>query len=596
MSEEYHYVRTLGDDGGVEVCEGPAIGLDLESILKDGLPPWNVALEIVAGLCEILDIADEDGEVHGDLTPKDIFVDDTGAISVEGFHIERHRTRAPEGSPRGSATDLYGLGYVAFRLFCSAPLPALPNDDPDAHDDAIIDAILLVDLDGVPEEMQGDIQWFLAKLMSFDREDRPSAVEAWRTFIAFADATSGPDFVGWCTEAIEGGGERRKDHAGPKAPPAPAPTDEEELGGPVMRSGPLSKGAISFDAGGAPKGQATAFWSKDAMKAALEKAEVEDDDGFRPAAGGGSATAFWSKEELDAMRDGSSGAPRPKRSSKRSQTMMMAAPKKAGTSPSAPPQAPSASPPPVAPQSPPSPVQRQQPVQPAPPPQAGQPVIQGPVAGPPPAPPVEGGGKSGLLLGGAAVLVLVLVLGCLGVGGVGGVAMLLSGNKDQATVDVPPTPPPAPEPPVKDGEDTDSPEKVEGTASDPSKPAPNPAPKPAPKATPKPTPKTTSPKPAPASTTPRPRPRPAPAPAPTAATGGPAKVTFQSSGRGTVSCAGTNKEFDGPTSWTLEEYLLPVTCLVTIEGKRGVFQVYGTGRVTCNLAGGSVECDKMVVQ
>ena len=45
---EFHYVRTMGVDGGVDACDGPAIGMDLESILKKGLPPVKVALEISA--------------------------------------------------------------------------------------------------------------------------------------------------------------------------------------------------------------------------------------------------------------------------------------------------------------------------------------------------------------------------------------------------------------------------------------------------------------------------------------------------------------------------------------------------------------------
>src|SRR5690606_37604904 len=85
LTPNRHYVRTLGPDGGVEVCDGPAIGLDLASMLEPGLPPWNVALQIFAGLCEILDIADQDGQVHGDLGLRDVFVDDTGAVSVEGL-------------------------------------------------------------------------------------------------------------------------------------------------------------------------------------------------------------------------------------------------------------------------------------------------------------------------------------------------------------------------------------------------------------------------------------------------------------------------------------------------------------------------------
>ena len=68
---------------------------------------------------------------------------------------------------------------------------------------------------------------------------------------------------------------------------------DEELGGPVMQKGPLAKGAINFGGGGAPTGQATAFWSRDAMKAALDnQPDDEEEEAFRPKVGGGSATAF----------------------------------------------------------------------------------------------------------------------------------------------------------------------------------------------------------------------------------------------------------------------------------------------------------------
>jgi hypothetical protein len=85
----------------------------------------------------------------------------------------------------------------------------------------------------------------------------------------------------------------------------------EDLGGVQVSAGPLSRGAIDFS-GGKSSGQATAFWSRDAMKAALE-GDDDEDDGFRPAVGGGSSTAFWSREEMAAMAAGGSEAPRPKR-------------------------------------------------------------------------------------------------------------------------------------------------------------------------------------------------------------------------------------------------------------------------------------------
>ncbi|MBA2322215.1 MAG: hypothetical protein H0V89_13805, partial [Deltaproteobacteria bacterium] len=314
-NQEFHYVRTLGGEGGVASCQGPAIGLDFETLLRAGLPPWKIALELVAGLCEILEIADEDGEVHGDVSPRYVFLDDTGAISLEGFGVRRARTKAPEGQPRGGATDLYGLGTVAYRLFCSAPLPNFSTDDPDVHDDAVIDAILQIDLTGVNEELQGDIQWFVAKLMAFDREDRPTAVEVWRSFIAFADVVPGPNLAAWCAQAVEGKGERRREQ--PKLSSTVPEADDEDLGGVQKGSGPLVAGAISFGDTGSTKGQATAFWSRDAMKAALEKAEVEDKT-YRPSAGG--STEFWSKDQRVAIQAGTAEAPRPKRSSGDSRT------------------------------------------------------------------------------------------------------------------------------------------------------------------------------------------------------------------------------------------------------------------------------------
>jgi hypothetical protein len=73
-------------------------------------------------------------------------------------------------------------------------------------------------------------------------------------------------------------------------------------------------------------------------------------------------------------------------------------------------------------------------------------------------------------------------------------------------------------------------------------------------------------------------------------------VTFQSNGRGTIMCGGTSTEFDGRVSLRFEAYELPSTCLVTISGARGVFQVYTSGSVTCNEAGGEVACSPAAVQ
>lgn len=340
---EFHYVRTRGTDGGVDACEGPAIGLDLETVLKDGLPPWNIALEVVAALCEILDIADEDGEVHGEVHPKFVFIDETGAVSLEGFGVKRRKTRAPEGVAKDTRTDLYGLGYTTYRCFCSHPLPETVPTDAGEHDEMIVDAALEIDLSGVPNEMQGDLQWYVAKLMEFQPSERPTALEAWRTFVAFANGSVGVDMAEWCASALDGGGVRRtenaRDASGAPAP-EPEPPEDEELGGPVVLKGPL-KGKLPFDesaaaaAAASAKAGATAFWTKAEMKKALERADDDPEDrtlrdsslppsgpsitsampmrGGRPQAGGGAATAFWSQSELDAMARGDQNAPRPRR-------------------------------------------------------------------------------------------------------------------------------------------------------------------------------------------------------------------------------------------------------------------------------------------
>ncbi len=610
----FHYVRTVGDDGGVDACDGPAIGLDLESLLEDGLPPWNISLEIIAALCEILDICHEDKEIHGDITPEFVFIDETGAISIEGFGREDTSTMAPEGRTIGPITDSYGLGYVAMRLFGDVELGELPDDDPDGHDDVVIDAVLTIDLSGLAEEMQGDIQWYVAKLMSFDREDRPTPLEAWRTFIAFADSAEGPTFEDWCNLALDGGGERRE-AADPAAPAA----DEDggaladDLGGPTMAKGPLATGSISFDGGGSAGKGATAFWSKDQMKAALDK-EEDEDDGFRPAVGGGSATAFWSKSQMDAMRDGKAEAPRPKRAEgegkKRQATMMMRrVPKKerekaekrqtaappAPPAPASRPSTPPASPPPAAPVA-----KRSAPAQPAMNIQGPQgppstPAIQPPP--PPPAPQQAGGSKAGLIVGGVVALIVIGGLLCFGVGGMGGLAYMFSGDEtsaDASTTDEPPAPAPKPTP----QQDTDEPEpepepepkrtKRAPQPAAPSRAAPRPS-APAPR-TPAPAPRT----PAPAPRTPAPAPAaPAPPPAPAS---GPAQVRYRSTGRGRLICGSKNEEFDGMVTLRFEPFELPVSCLVMMEGKRGVFQVYGSGSVTCNLSGGDVVCDRAIVQ
>jgi hypothetical protein len=58
----------------------------------------------------------------------------------------------------------------------------------------------------------------------------------------------------------------------------------------------------------------------------------------------------------------------------------------------------------------------------------------------------------------------------------------------------------------------------------------------------------------------------------------------------------TKLEFSGQTSFTIESYLLPATCLITIDGAKGVFQVYKSGSVSCDKQGTAVLCDKTEIR
>lgn len=724
---DFHYVRTLGEDGGVDACSGAAIGLDLASVLQDGLPPHNIVLQILAGLCEIIDIAEEDRQVHGDIHLEHLFVDDTGAISLEAYG--QRRSRAPESRPR-SESDLYGLGAVGFELFSGRTLPAFDRRDADQHDDAVIDAILTVDFGDLNEELVGDVQWFLAKLLSYDPNERPSALETWRTFVAFAEEARGPDFVQWCLDALDGGGQRRG-KAGSSAPAPPRPADgppPDGLSQPMVSRGPLDKGGLSF-APANPAAGGTAFFNRDDMKAALAKADRDvaapASPKKKPAVGGGSATNYWSRDQLKAMAAGASEAPRPKRAAgegQRRRTMATSREqlerekaREAEAARRVPAPAPSVPKPPapVASQPPPQPVpidpgatnapvssrppgqrhpqvtpfgqsfapdfddeggseptirmnvntvrttgtpapapqvfrppkgpgstgsgdaetQRRpalrpgasQPPPPAPPPPtASPPPVEPADAGEetvvrsvsdlpvqPPVPPYEhdamddaeeaGGPPTALLLGAVAVVVLVGLLVCTGLGGISAVLAVVTGTGGGEVVEQP-EPEPAPTLPATLPDPTPTLPEPGGSPESPEPEPPTPEPK-APAPTPKPPTKPTSRTPQPTPTpTPRPPPRPPPRPQPEPAAepsfaAGPYTLTLKTGDRGRLTCGNVRKRFDGNTTVNLETYGQPATCLIQVDKARGAFQVYATGSVTCNKTSDSeVSCDKEVVR
>ena len=90
--------------------------------------------------------------------------------------------------------------------------------------------------------------------------------------------------------------------------------------------------------------------------------------------------------------------------------------------------------------------------------------------------------------------------------------------------------------------------------------------------------------------TPEAKPKPKPKPKPQPATGD-ARVSMRTSGRGKVLvCLEQAKSFDGPTSFTIEQWRLPANCLIQIDGAKGILQVGGSGTTTCDKQGDGVVC------
>lgn len=211
---ENHYVR--GPQGRAERRSGPAIGVDLATVLSRGLPPLDIAFALLAGAMEAVAAATRAGEFHGDIGVRHVFVDETGAVAVEGFGVSRLVT-AP-GAP-GPAADVYGLARLA--LVCLGSTLPLEAADPAAHDAAVGRALARLDLAPLAESDRVRMVSLLRSALAYDPNERPSVGALAVPFVAGA----APGFPAWCAAAIDGGGARRVRRPAPPAvrPQAPSP-------------------------------------------------------------------------------------------------------------------------------------------------------------------------------------------------------------------------------------------------------------------------------------------------------------------------------------------------------------------------------------
>ena len=238
----FHYLRTPWEGGGVCRMEGEPAGARLGDLLRGGLPPTRVALELVVAMCEILYIAQEDEAVHGDLGLEHAWLNGDGTVSLGGFGPQRRVTRAPEGSSRGVKTDLYGLGRLCAAVLVpgSAALAEVPFTGANAHDEAVRAVIGPADL-GVDEpHVAEDLRWFLARLLSFDLADRPDALRVWKAMVPLARSREGVALDVWAMDAHRGVAARRE---------GTSVEAIEQLGGAKVLTGPLSQGLRFSDPG-----------------------------------------------------------------------------------------------------------------------------------------------------------------------------------------------------------------------------------------------------------------------------------------------------------------------------------------------------------
>ena len=283
----FHYVREPGSEGQILTGDGDSVGLPLSELLDHGGMPVGAALELVSYLADILTIADEDRAQHGDIKPGNVRVDETGAVSIEGWGVERRSGRAPEGA--GSApADVYGVGVVLHACLTGSGLGALPRNRED-HDSRIAERIAEIDWQELNDKRWMDeVLHFICGMMSFDPASRPVPLDVANILGQVSAQADGEALIDWAGRVVE---PLSRDE--PKRP-APLAVEDEDLGGPEVLASPVSQGqAFSMRKAASAKGESTAFWTRDRIAEMLADDDEDDEpvrERFQPGEGRGRGT------------------------------------------------------------------------------------------------------------------------------------------------------------------------------------------------------------------------------------------------------------------------------------------------------------------
>lgn len=197
------YIREYTEDGGIFSEPDSQPGSALTELMDHTRPSVKVALELIAGLGDILAIAEEDGKSHGDPKIGMVRIDSNGNTALEDFRESRRTTRAPEPKPLGPPSDVYGMGVILHSLL-SVDSFGRVSKEADAHDKAIAAKVMSYNLGSAEgQEWTQELKEFMVSMMAYQPSDRPNTDEVAEVLGNAADSLNGETLGEWAKKVVK---------------------------------------------------------------------------------------------------------------------------------------------------------------------------------------------------------------------------------------------------------------------------------------------------------------------------------------------------------------------------------------------------------